>query len=60
MARHTLLAQFSHLPGDWFTPDSFLLDQAGYLAEDLLDSGEEQGNAALTAAGAQWQSYLKG
>lgn len=53
-----LPAQFSHLPDNWFTPDSFLLAQADYLAEDLLDSGQEQNLPALSAAGAQWQKFL--
>jgi hypothetical protein len=54
-----LIPQFDRLPDSWFTADSFLLSQADYLAEDLLDCGAEQGLPDLTAAGQTWRNYLQ-
>lgn len=47
-----LLRQFPLLPDSWFTADSFLVVQAGYLAEDMQDCGiavvAEKGKAFAT------------
>jgi hypothetical protein len=54
-----LISQLQLLPDNWFTPDSFLLSQADYLAKDLLDCGQENGLPDLAAAGQEWRGYLQ-
>jgi len=50
-----LLAQFPLLPDDWFGGDSFLLAQAGYLSEDMIDTDVPQ----LAEKGRAFASYLQ-
>lgn len=51
----TLMAQMSLLPDAWFAPDSFLVAQAGFLTEDMRDSGLEP----LAARAAALEAYLR-
>jgi hypothetical protein len=51
----TLFRQFALLPDEWFAPDSFLMRDAGYLAEDMMDSGVRE----ITEKGQAFADYLK-
>ncbi|GAB4201388.1 MAG: hypothetical protein OHK0022_23390 [Roseiflexaceae bacterium] len=50
----TLIAQMTLLPDNWFAPDSFLVAQAGYMAEDMQDCGVD----ALAEKGRAFAEYL--
>ncbi|HEU4322468.1 MAG TPA: hypothetical protein VFS21_04890 [Roseiflexaceae bacterium] len=50
----TLTAQMTLLPDSWFAPDSFLVAQAGYMAEDMQDSGID----LLVEKGRTFAAYL--
>jgi len=50
-----LLRQFPLLPDDWFAPGSFLIEQADYLAEDMIDTGVED----LVRKGRAFADYLQ-
>ena len=51
----TLFRQFALLPDEWFEPDSFLMRDAGYLAEDMIDSGVPE----IAEKGQAFADYLK-
>ncbi len=50
----TLTAQMTLLPDSWFASDSFLVAQAGYMAEDMQDSGVD----LLAEKGRAFAGYL--
>jgi hypothetical protein len=51
----TLMRQMDVLPADWFVPGSFLTSQAGYMAEDMIDTGLP----ALVERGRAFARYLE-
>jgi hypothetical protein len=51
----TLFRQFALLPDEWFEPDSFLMRDAGYLTEDMMDSGVPE----IAEKGQALADYLK-
>lgn len=51
----TLLVQLDCLPEDMLTPDSFVISQARYLAEDMIDSDIE----GVVEKGQDFESYLE-
>jgi hypothetical protein len=51
----TLFRQFALLSDEWFEPDSFLTKEAGYLVEDMMDSGIPE----IAEKGQTFADYLK-
>jgi hypothetical protein len=51
----TLFRQFTLLPDEWFGLDNFLMTEAGYLTEDMMDSGVPE----IAEKGQAFADYLK-